>query len=185
MKTEAIIEATNKSKGATFASLVYTATSGRIKPETARFVLCLGVDQARLYRESLAILNDKLPTLEGVAKVACEELIASFNESLEKGIGNNSQNTRKGFYKALAPRGLRLVNRKDGGENLEFIGTVQSKTVLVEGEYKPVNSSEKTIAKNKLRALLPLAKIRTLSIRSDKLRALRAGGDTIHVETED
>lgn len=72
--------------------------------------------------------------------------------------------------------GVRVHN--DTGK-LYIFGYRVSKTVLVEGVYKTVNSSKQTIAKNELRRLLKTSKFVNFSIEVGN--SLTASGDTIEL----
>ena len=156
-------------KGARFASLTYTAKG---TGEVARHTVCLGVSVERAYRRDLAMLTakrksllDSLEATEGLAKIfvtleACDELIASLEESLEKGIGNNSAYTCAGVYESIC-RGVKF--HKETGE-LYVTGFTIGKEVIKKGEHKVVKSSEKTIAKNALRRGMKSGKFRQFAL---------------------
>jgi len=159
--------------GARFASFTYTAKG---TGETARHRLALGVDIERAYRRDLRVLNGKRPHLDGIALVACDELIASLRESLEKGIGNNSAYTCAGVYDRFA-KGIK-AHAETGA--LHVTGFSLGKTVLAPGVYKDVKSSEKTIAKNALRKLLKSGKIRQFAFA--EITGAKMNGKTLEIE---
>lgn len=139
--------------GARFASFTYASKGSG---EVARHVVALGVNVERAYRRDLAVLQGKRNTLSGVELQACDELIASLQNSLEKGIGNNDAYTCADTYTPVC-KGVKV--HKENGE-LHVFGFSMGKTVLEAGEHKKVKSSEKTIAKNKLRKGLKSGKFR-------------------------
>lgn len=139
--------------GARFASFTYTAKG---TGEVARHTVALGVDIARAYRRDIAVLEAKRPSLQGVELQACDELLASLRESLTVGIGNNSAYTCAGVYEPVC-KGVKVHG--ETGE-LHVFGFTRQKAVLTAGEYKKVNSSAKTLAKNALRKSLKSGKFR-------------------------
>lgn len=157
-------------KGARFASLLYTAKGSG---EVARHVVCLGVSIERAYKRDLALLIALLPTLSGVASEACAELIASLRDSLTNGIGNNAAYTCKDVYTHLATG---IKEHTESGE-IHVYGFAIAKTVLAEGKYKSVNSSDKTIAKNKLRKLLKSGNFRQFALSN--ATAIKADGKVL------
>jgi hypothetical protein len=178
-----IIDRLSVSQTSQFIGLTYTSVSGRVKPETSRMVINTNVNLERVYKEDLQKAQDLLPTLTDPIEVqACNEIIASLQKSLDKGIGNNPEFTRKNNVERVNGT-LREVNRKDGTEAVEICGIVRSKKILIEGEFKKVNSRPKTIAKNKIKKLLDLgtSKIRTLTIDLSKIAGIRHNGDTIEL----
>lgn len=178
-----IIDRLSEKTSSQFISLDYTSTSGMVKPQTSRYVINTNVNLERVYKQDLTTLQNHLPTLSDPLEIeACNELITSLEKSLEKGIGNNPNFTRKDNVERINGT-LRKVIRKDGSEGVEICGIVRSKVVLIEGEYKKVNSRPKTIVKNKMKKLLDLgtSKIRTLSISLSKLTEIRHNGDTVEL----
>jgi hypothetical protein len=144
-------------KGARFASLTYTAKG---TGEVARHTVCLGVSVERAYRRDIAMLSAKRDSLQGVALVACDELITSLQESLDKGIGNNSAYTCAGVYESVC-RGVKF--HKETGE-VYVTGFSIGKEIIIKGEHKAVKSSEKTIAKNALRREMKSGKFRQFAL---------------------
>jgi len=157
-------------KGARFASLTYAAKG---TGEIARHTLCLGVSVERAYRRDIAILSAKRDALQGVALAACDELLASLKESLEKGIGNNSSYTCAGVYESIC-RGVKF--HKESGE-VYVTGFSIGKEIIAAGEYKVVKSSEKTIAKNALRREMKSGKFRQFAL--PVVASARAEGTTL------
>lgn len=170
------------SKGATFASFTYTAKSGRVVPETSRYTVGLRFNLKRIYQEDLHLLVNLASKLQGLELTACNELIASLRQSLEKGLGNNLAYTRKGTVHQTPIKGIRLVEQKDGSTNFEILGNVLQRKVLQAGVYKQVNSKEKTILKNRLRKQLQSAKIRCFSLKADTFKQIKMNGNVIEFE---
>ena len=165
MNSLQIISSIVQNKSPRFASLTYTAKG---TGETARHTLRLGASVENAYRKDIKTLEKARRTLSGIAGIACDELISSLEESLEKGVGNNSAYTCKDVYVNIA-KGIKV--HKETGE-VHLTGFSRSKVTLKEGTYKEVKSAEKTIEKNKLKKLLLSGKFRQFvltNIESAKL----------------
>jgi len=158
-----------------FVSVTYTSKSGRIVPEKSRIVLNTNVNLRRLYNKDLVKLKAYYATLQLQDKqAACKELIDSLEKSLAAGIGNNTDYTRRNSTTPVN-KTIRLVANKDKTSSLEIVGVLRSKKVLEQGQYKTVNSSQKTILKNKIKNMLNLssAKIRCLRLNSENIESIR------------
>lgn len=132
-------------KGATFASFVYTNAQG----ETSRYVLVLNATTRGVYEKDIAALEFIRPSLTGIDAIACDEILASRRQSLEKGIGNNDAYTNADTYVFL-PGFDNVKIHKDTGD-IHITGLQQSKQVITAGEpRKPVKSSDKTLAKKRI-----------------------------------
>lgn len=146
-----------QTKSARFVSFTHQSkSSGEIARHTIRF----GASIENAYRADLAKLEKLKPALAGVALEACNELIASLRESLEKGIGNNSAFTGADTYVSIA-KGIKA--HKETGE-IYVSGFSRSKVVIEKGAEKVTKSSAKTIEKNKLRRLLLSGKFRQFAL---------------------
>jgi hypothetical protein len=141
-----------KNNGCRFINLHYT-TKG--SGEEANYTLCLGVNLERAYRrdEKVGRLFKPSNPIEQQAK---DEVLSSLRESLTKGIGNNSAYTNKDTYEHICP-GLK-VHEETGA--LHVYGFLLRKTTIAEGVHKKVNSSELTIAKNKVKRNFKISKFR-------------------------
>jgi hypothetical protein len=115
--------------------------------------------------------------LSGVNLDAANEVLASLERSLEVGIGNNEAYTQKDVAYTELP-GLPGVYLHPNG-TLSIRCRVQSKVVLVEGEYKTVKSSAKTIAKRKLEKGLRKSEFRTFNL--SELTGVRLNGATLEI----
>jgi hypothetical protein len=172
-----LLEMLKTGEGSKFASFVYRSKG---TGELAKLVVTLGSDTKSLYQMDLEILNAKLPTLEGLHKVACEKLIASRQESIVVGIGNNSAYTNVDTY--VFPKGLSGIKiHKETGE-MYVTGLVESKVTLEEGVYKVVNSKPLTLAKKELEAGLPSGKFRQYILRNIKAVSMKGETVTFHMD---
>lgn len=164
--------------GCRFISLTYTNEQG----ETSKYNLLMGVRLESLYKSDKRFLTSYVPTLTGVDAVAGQELLDSINESITKGIGNNSQYTLKGYYKPVTSNGEVKLHTSESGETFLYVrGYVLRKTVITKGEYPVVKSSPKTIAKNKIRKTLKSGKLRTFKLNVSVLHSIRMNGMEIEI----
>lgn len=167
--------------GTRFVGLTYTNENG----EKSRYRLIMGINLVSLYKSDLRTLKALRPTLEGVAALACDELIASINNSLTKGIGNNDAYTLKGYYTPITPNGeVKLHVNEIGETHLYIRGYVLTKTVIEKGVYAKVNSSDKTLAKKEIEKSLKRGKIRTFKINVGVLEGIRMNGMDIEILTK-
>ncbi len=115
----------------------------------------------------------------GAERAAASELCISLYDSLAaNAVGEqNEAYTKAGMYETIC-EGLK-VSRIDG--TFELCGLSHAKKVLEVGTYEAVNSSAKTIAKDKLRKALPIGKYRTLSLDVGALESVRISGAEIDV----
>ena len=159
-----------------FASITYRAKE---TGELARHTLFLGVNVERAYRRDLALYKRKVGKLQGIESIACGELIDSLTESLTVGIGNNSAYTCKGVYHPIAPG---IKRHKESGD-VYLNGFSIGKKVLQAGVYKDVKSSDKTLAKNKLRKIGKLGRFRQFIIKPDNVKRVHVMGKVFAVKS--
>ncbi len=141
---------------------------------------------ANAHDEWIAILSDSKRRLKsfqdmiGPYRSAASELFMSLEDTLSahaKG-EENAAYTKAGMYETICP-GLK-VSRVDG--TFEVSGLAHAKKVIEAGTYKSVNSSAKTIAKNEIRASLPIGKFRTLALDAGALESVRISGNEVDVQ---
>lgn len=149
-----------------FASFTYTAEPGgpRLTPERARHTLVLGAELEPLYERDIEVLRELIPNLTGLYLEAAQRIKESREESLLKGIGNNSAATSAEAYIALDCPGLK-VHVPTG--NVHVMGLKVSKVVLIEGTYRTVNSKPLTLAKKKVGEMLPSSKLRQFNLGNE------------------
>lgn len=176
-----IISTLSQSTSATFASLEYTSKG---TGETARHTINLNVDLERVYREDLNFLKEYKNTLSDSIEIeACDELIKSLENSLEKGIGNNYNYTQKDVeyirFKDENGNFIKGIKQHPDSGDIILSGYQIQKSVIKEGEDKtPKKSRPKTIAKNKIRELLKNNKFKNYTI-STNAENIKVHGDTI------
>lgn len=170
-----------KRTGARFVGMTYTNENG----EKSKYRLIMGINLVSLYKSDLRTLKKLRPSLDGVKAVACDELIASIENSLTKGIGNNDAYTLRGYYTPITPNGeVKLHVNEIGETHLYIRGFVLTKTVIEKGVYAKVNSSDKTLAKKDLEKSLKRGKIRTFKINVAVLEGIRMNGMEIEIVTK-
>lgn len=158
-----------------FISIIYTNIQG----DKSKYIIQPIPNMEKAYQRSLKKLNLMRPKDE-IGKIARQELISSVKESLEKGIGNNSQNTQKDVVKDHKDN---IVYLPEKG-TINFMAMQVSKKVIESSpvEKKKVNSSPKTIAKNAMRKKIPIGKIRTFSIDLDKIESISCKGMKLEIK---
>jgi hypothetical protein len=167
--------------GARFVGLTYTNENG----EKSKYRLIMGIKLVSLYKADLRTLKALRPKLDGVKALACDELIASINNSLTNGIGNNDAYTLKGYYTPITPNGEVKLHVNEAGETHLYIrGYVLSKDVIVKGTYPTVNSAPKTLAKKEIEKTLKRGKIRTFKVNVNVLEGVRMNGMDIEILTK-
>ena len=174
-KIAEIAKSIAKLTGPQFASFTYVPKSG--EGEVARYTVNLGFSYKNSLEKSKTDLEVLMNDMDksSLQFVAATELMASINESIEKGkIGEqNDAYTKKGQYLSIA-NGLNL-NTTDN--TYQLFGLVISKKVLTEGApRKKVNSAPKTVEKNKLRKQLALSKFREFALDEATVESVRIGG---------
>jgi hypothetical protein len=115
----------------------------------------------------------KMCKARGLEAIAADELLESFRKTLN---GTQDGYTKAGIYEETPISGLK-VNKNDN--SLQLFGLERNRVVLVPGVHKTVNSSEKTIAKNKLRKSLPVGKFKEFAIDPGNIASARLEGTEI------
>ena len=152
-----------------FVSLVYTNKQG----EKSRYLTHLNVNYKKVVARDLKVLISTMTENE-TEEQARQELIKSLQSTLD---GYNPEYTKHDYYEALVPgRPVKFH------ENELYINSfVMAKVVLVPGVYPKVNSSAKTIAKNRLRKLLKVNKFREFRIDLTQIDTVRANGNVLEI----
>ena len=163
-----------------FVTLTYTKPNtkqyaGKGAGEVARYTITVGNRVEDFYAEDIAILTELLPTLSGVDVVAAQELLASRQTSLAVGVGNNPDYTCAGVYEHLTT-GIKFHKEKGA---LYITGLAMNKFVLQKGDYKVTDSSQKTLAKDELRTMLPSGKFRQFKL--DNVAKMSVNGVTLDI----
>jgi hypothetical protein len=165
-----VLSTLSQSSSATFASLEYTSKG---TGEVARHTINLNVDLERVYREDLEFLKEHKKTLSDPINIqACDELIASLENSLEKGIGNNVNYSQKDVeyihFSDSNGNLIKGIKMHPDTQDIILSGYQIHKQVIKEGEEKkPKKSRPLTIAKNRIRSLLKNNKFRQYVISTN------------------
>ena len=168
-----VLKETMKTTESRFASFRYTNKEG----ETSVYNVHLNVNYLKILRRDLKVLEAIDPTqLVEIEQVALAEVIASVRESIAANLAGtvNSGYTKAGYYEYLT----KGVKYNEQGE-LYINAFVVKKTVLTPGNYKKVNSSAKTIAKNGFRKMLRQSKFREFRIDFTQLGGIKMNGKSI------
>lgn len=138
------------------------ANYGKAKQKDIQFLYDLDVTQYPWKADMKTIMEAK------------SELLTSFENPNE----NRSKGQTDAYHSII---GSALKVHKATGD-LYIYGYLKSKKVLVKGEYKSVNSSAKTLAKNEVRKLLRTDKFRMFKVHIEN--ELKANGRTLFIDFE-
>jgi hypothetical protein len=174
-------------KGARIASLTYLSKkAGELARYTANFGFSYNqvVEKSKLELGLLLSEDDAKAATDATKwnpdyRQAAAELMASFDKTLAAHARGeqNEDYTKKGQYIPLG-NGASL----NGNDNtLQLFGLVLTKAVLVEGVYPHVNSAPKTIAKNKIKKMLPIGNFREFALDNSQVAQMKVNGDTIEI----
>lgn len=180
-----ITKAVANINGVRFASLTYLSKSAG---ELARYTISLGfsyhnlVEKSKTELEILIAENKALPAghadkWNALQQQAAANVMASLNKTLEaheRG-EQNADYTKAGQYVAIG-NGLSL---NTGDSTLQLFGLVNTKTVLVPGEYKKVNSKPLTIAQNEIRGQLSVSRFREFALDESQIAQVKVSGETL------
>lgn len=160
-----------------FASIVYRSKGDN---SLSRYTIILGASYDNLLQKSLV----KLDEIEGKCLPEELEVVRELKASVRNSISarasgeQNADYTKKGMYLPLA-NGLN-INTNDS--SLQLFGSVQSKVVIEPGITKKVNSSSKTLLKNRIRQQLPMSKFREFALDEGHILKMKVSGDTLILE---
>lgn len=173
-----LLEVLAASKGAKFASFVYTAkpSGARLTQETARHVVILGASTTALYRRDLEALAEIAPTLSGLEAEAAEKIAESRRVSLALGVGNNPDFNGADAYTQTDVKGVKIHNVT--GE-LHVTGLVVRKDVSEAATYRPVKSKPETLARQAVEKLLPSSKFRQFKLSG--IAVAKLNGETLEL----
>lgn len=123
---------------------------------------------------SLGMLEG-FPRGEGVEAQAREELILSYRASLDKVRGEPLEVIGEHYDRVLDGEGnpIRGCKIHRGSGELHLFGMHLQKRVIVPGVYKEVKSRPLTLAKDKLREMLPVNKFRQFIIKEGQVEEIR------------
>lgn len=166
------------SAGATFASFLYRSKSDG---SLSRFTVILGAKYSNLLEKSKLALEIEMQTMEKELLPAAQAVMESLNKSIEAHAkGEQHENyTKRNQYIPLG-NGV-SINSVDN--SLQIFGLIHSKVVLQEGVRKEVKSAPFTIAKNKVRSLLPISKFREFAFDAGNIETVKVNGSTIEFVT--
>lgn len=186
---EETIDQLSISNTSNFVGLTYTSTSNYEVgfPQTARFLVNTNCDYVRLYKMDLEKLETLLPSLTDPIEIEwVTKKIESIKKSLEVGIGNNPNFTRKDTVESVNGTFRKVFNKDGSFRGYEIKGVQRSKVVLIKGKVK-LPKKESTRVKHeiihKLEKSLNLTKFRCFTLSLDKIHQIRENGDKIELVT--
>lgn len=184
-----LVGAISKGKGAKFCSFTYKAKG---TGEVQKVTVILGASTEVLYKKDVAELEAAMKDMTGVMLLAATELLNSRMKSLaplvkdgvevaDNSIGHNPAYTCEDVY--VIPVGVNggIKIHKETGD-CHVVGLLEHKTVITPGEYKTVNSSPKTLAKNEISRKLPSARFRQYAL--GQVKTARLNGDVLELEVD-
>ena len=164
----------------------YRTTKGKLTD----VILDTSAEYMKLVQASLAFCNvlnlRAISESAGVSMSEVELAMAEVKESLantiERGAGNNPDYTHSGTNKENSEDTFEFLSHgvklhKASGA-LHISGVLITETVREPGEYKEVKSAPKTIAKNAIRNMLPLSKLREYKLTAENIEQVTVGGRT-------
>lgn len=182
--------------GVQFVYLTYTTKETNYRTsETSIYKLNIGANIGNLYQSDIETLqnlsieqikeNDKFSQFtHDEINIAKNEILASLQESLNIGIGNNSKYTKKDYYKHINKNIKYSVNENDELQQLYINALCESKEVLLPATIKKVkNSSNKTIIKSLIdRNYLKRSKFREYRIDLNQIRSMSVSGHKLLID---
>lgn len=156
---QTLINALQNENSASFCYLEYRNEAN----ELSRYKLLLNTNFMNLYKDDLNTLSNLQVTSE-VEIQAKNELLASINKAIDTEFQHEANPTKN---MTSIQKSIKYHEEKD---ELYFHCLSLEKKVIEEGTYKSVNSSAKTIAKNKIKKNLKQSKIRFFKLNIDKIQ---------------
>lgn len=142
--------------------------------EVANYVINIGVDYGNAKNSDTELLRNK----ENFTKIDFGKLAMYADQArvalLEANLKPSNQSKAQTDAYTTIFENVRVHN--DSGRVFVFGFKIQ-KTVLIKGSYKSVNSSDLTLAKDKIRETLRAPKFRQYAL--DKIKEVRMNGETI------
>ena len=169
-------------KGARFASLTYSSKKSA-NSELARFNVNFGFSYHQVLEKSKTeleiLMAENKASWPPLEMEAANEVMASLVKSLEAHARGeqNADYTKRGQYIPLG--GGANLNTTDN--TIQLFGLVLHKKVLKEGVFKKVNSAPLTVAKNKLRKLLPVGNFREFALDVSQVAQGKINGETFEM----
>jgi hypothetical protein len=155
---ETIVNALSNSKSAQFAYLRYRNEAG----ELSTYKLLLNTSFMNLYKQDLETIKNMNFTSEIELKVQ-SELIASIEKSINTEFQHEKNPTKN---MTTIHKSIKFHDEKD---EMYLHCLSLDKKVIEQGVYKTVNSSEKTIIKNKIKKNLKQSKIRFFKLNLSQI----------------
>lgn len=167
-------------QGCKFVSLTYLSKGTK---ELARHTLNLGFSYHNLVLKSITeleiLMAENVETWSALTKQAAEEVMASLRKTVEAHARGeqNEDYTKKGQYIPI----VNGINLNTTDNTIQLFGLAHTKTVLVAGEYKTVNSRPLTVEKDKIRKQLSISKFREFALDLGNVDSARVNGETIEL----
>jgi hypothetical protein len=161
-----------------FASFTYRSKTDN---SLARYTVILGATYLTTLEKSVTALEIEMESMDASLRSAAQAVMDSLLKSIaaHKQGQQSEDYTKKGQYQNIG--GGVNVNTNDG--SFQIFGLLHSKVVLEEGVRKEVKSSPLTIAKNKVKKLLPISKFREFAFDIRNIQVVKVNGETVELVT--
>lgn len=168
-KSEFIAELAKLTPNSTFLYLHHYRSASN---ELSNFNIIYHINYLSALKRSVLILESLVPN-SAIQSTAKQELLSSFNSSINKIITQPIENLDDGYQRFYSNNSyIKGVKLHIESNQLHIYGFVHQKVVLEPGNYPKVNSSSLTIEKNKLRQLCPVSKFRNFIISPDNVEKI-------------
>lgn len=141
--------------------------------EVADFSIVFHISYENALKRSLLALESHVPVddLEAVAK---RELMDGYQKSLTKMAVTPVEEIDDAYTRFFDENGnyIKGVKLHTATSTLHLYGLLNSKRVLVPGQYKPSNKRALTIAKDKLRKMCPVDRFRQFKLDPNRLERI-------------
>jgi hypothetical protein len=141
--------------------------------EVADYSIAFHISYASALQRSIRQLEE-LPLTSELEQEARAELLTSFRKSLTKIEEVPVEEIEDGYTRFFDDRGnyVKGVKLHTKTDTLHLYGLVVHKRILIPGNYKTVNSSQLTIAKNKLKYLTSCGKFRQFRMTPGQVESI-------------
>lgn len=167
----AVFNYLQNTSSAQFCYLRYTNEA----KETSTYKLLLNTNFMKMYEDDLQTLENMTVSTE-IEKQAKEELVKSVQKAIDTEFQHEKNPTKN---MTTIHKSIKFHDEKD---EMYLHCVSLEKKIHVPGEYKTVNSSEKTIVKNKIKKNLKQSKIRFFRINLNQIERIATNGKRIVIK---
>ena len=136
-------------------------------------------DFNKLKSTNVAELVEGTGFAESVCKIALNELLASAEKNLSTNIAERTKQSQAQTDSYIYLDGSKAIRLHKETLQVHIFGQAISKKVIVPGEYKTVNSSEKTMCKNAIKKFLNLSSEKFRDFVLGNIETIKISGETL------